>query len=220
MLVWSKYPHRSAKSPSTKEELSVLSTDARTVNFPLDSSLIKVMFMDFNVMWIHYSMIHRSSYLWKNWKSVSQRYPLNFSIHFWKEGKRATIAIQEEIHRFLLSFSSYSTSDSEFDKRQEDFDKMIERQPLTVRETDFEYQVDECFQSINVFVFLSELVPSFGSLRTSASVVSLSEATLVFRSSQRHSTVVSSLCLGRSARLFGSSDERTIPQYPNILFHR
>jgi hypothetical protein len=32
-------------------------------------------------------------------------------------------------------------SDPEFDKRQEEFDKMIERQPLAVREHDFEYQV-------------------------------------------------------------------------------
>ncbi len=32
-------------------------------------------------------------------------------------------------------------SDSEFDKRQEEFDKMIERQPLPIRENDFEYQV-------------------------------------------------------------------------------
>ena len=34
-----------------------------------------------------------------------------------------------------------SNSDPEFDKRQEEFDKMIERQPLAIRENDFEYQV-------------------------------------------------------------------------------
>ncbi len=34
-------------------------------------------------------------------------------------------------------------SDPDFDKRQEELDKMIERQPLAVRENDFEYQVKE-----------------------------------------------------------------------------
>jgi hypothetical protein len=66
---------------------------------------------------------------------------LNFFIHFWKEGKRAVITHQEEMYRFFLS--SHSISDCEFDKRQEDFDKLNERQPLAVRENDFEYQVDE-----------------------------------------------------------------------------
>lgn len=45
------------------------------------------------------------------------------------------------IKRVFCFLSDVFNSDVEFDKRQEDFDKMIERQPLAVRENDFEYQV-------------------------------------------------------------------------------
>jgi len=54
-------------------------------------------------------------------------------IRFLKEGKK------QNIENTIFCF--FSISDAEFDKRQEEFDKMIERQPLAVRENDFEYQV-------------------------------------------------------------------------------
>lgn len=42
---------------------------------------------------------------------------------------------------YIIHFLKIQFRDPEFDKRQQEFDKMIERQPLAVREHDFEYQV-------------------------------------------------------------------------------
>ncbi len=74
--------------------------------------------------------------------------------------------------------------DPEFDKRQEEFDKMIERQPLAVREHDFEYQVKFPIIKKNnkIIPIQFDLVSSFNSLRTSSLFISLSKTTLVYRS--------------------------------------
>ncbi len=61
-------------------------------------------------------------------------------IHCLKEGK-------SPIHIFICQHCFLSFSDPEFDKLQEEFDQMIERQPITVRENDFEYQVKTIISS-------------------------------------------------------------------------
>ena len=124
-------------------------------------------------------------------------------------------------NRSDLSSPYHSTSDFEFDKRQDDFDKMIERQPLAVRENDFEYQVgDRDGRQDRCNAPFDPSVSSFGSLRTSARLVSVSETTPAHRSPKGYSTTLSSLHLGRSTRMFGKRPQVNLPGPRLEHFHR
>ena len=105
-----------------------------------------------------------------------------------------------------FSSSCHSCSDFEFDKRQEDFDKMIERQPLAVRENDFEYQVGERGERQDrCNATFDRSVSSSGAFRTSARLLPVSEAALAYRSPKGYSTTLSSIYLGRPTGMFGKA---------------